>query len=170
MYSWKLSPGGNQSQIKRCSYVFMLHKRKMTRVTAANAEGRWKHALYKISLWPLLTGKTSVTHSKKGTNTSNGWRINIAGQVFLVTPFKIDQNQNRSINKVQNNGKCNVLPIFIEICIKTACWCQSVWSPTWWPEISRNICSWFLQRKRELSLEKLINIKVILFLIHELFR
>ena len=69
--------------------------------------------------------------------------------VFSVTPFKIDenQNQNHSIDKVQNLGnekryiyaktlakiqvrgifrirdiRRNVLPKFIEICMETPCW------------------------------------------------
>ena len=117
--------------------------------------------------------------------------------VFSATPFKIDQNknQNRSIKKVRilgNEGgkyaktlakflvrelfrirdiRRNVLPKFIEICMETPCWQSSGWAPTWRTETDRNICYRVLLQKNVNSFfEELINIKVILFLIHELFR
>ena len=72
--------------------------------------------------------------------------------VFSVTPFKIDQskNQNRSIDKVQNlgderryiGGRKPTETSVTEFCYKSV----------------------------NLFFEKLINIKVIVFLIHELFR
>ena len=87
--------------------------------------------------------------------------------VFSVTPFKIDQNQNenRSIDKVQNLGnerryiskdprqdsgnwgifrirdiRRNVLHKLIEICMETTCWCSHGEAPTWRTETNRNIC------------------------------
>ena len=69
--------------------------------------------------------------------------------VFSVTPFKIDQskNQNRSIDKAQNarrlhGGRKPTETSFTEFCYKSV----------------------------NLFFEKLISIKVILFLIHKLFR
>ena len=117
--------------------------------------------------------------------------------VFSVTPFKIDQNknQNRPIDKVQNLGnkrryiykdprqdsgqgifrirdiRRNVLPKFIDICMEKPCWCS--------PGMSSNMADGkptetsvteFCYKSVILFLEKLINIKVILFLTHELFK
>ena len=104
--------------------------------------------------------------------------------VFSVTPFKIDQNQNRSIDKVQNlgndrryiykdprqdSGQRNIsftrypkkyFTQLIEICMETL----GGQKPT---ETSvTELCF----TRVNLFFEKLINIKVILFLIHELFR
>ena len=78
--------------------------------------------------------------------------------VFSVTPFKIDPNetQNRSIDKsriykkkeakyaktvakiqvtanfLNQDLRRNFLPTFIEISMKTPCWCSSSWASTWW--------------------------------------
>ena len=41
---------------------------------------------------------------------------------------------------------------------------------TWRPESKRNICHWFCYKSVNWSLEELKNIKIILFLIHELLR
>ena len=117
--------------------------------------------------------------------------------VFSVTPFKIDQNrnQNRSIDKSgiweMKGGKYtkflakiqarkisrirdirrNVLRKFVEICMETPCWCSPGWAPTWRTETNKNICYRILIKKSVyLFLEELINVKVILFLIHEQFR
>ena len=46
-----------------------------------------------------------------------------------------------------------------------------IWMGTnWRPETKRNIRHWVLLQKRELSLEELKNIKIIIFRIYELFR
>ena len=74
----------------------------------------------------------------------------------------------------------------LQICVETLCQCSSTWSPTWRPEINRNIwygMVWdgilylnqdyvteFCYKRVNISLEELKNIKIILFLIHELFR
>ena len=117
--------------------------------------------------------------------------------VFIVTPFKIDQNknQNRSIKsriwemkgvtytktlaKIQVRGifrirdiRRNVLPKLKAICMETPCWCSALLDelqhggrkPT---ETSVTV---FGYKSVNLFFEKLINIKVILFLIRELFR
>ena len=65
----------------------------------------------------------------------------------------------------------NVLPKFIEICLETLCWCPSGWAPNLAhgnqqkPSVTE-----FGYKSVNLFLEELINIKVILFRIHELFR
>ena len=64
----------------------------------------------------------------------------------------------------------NVLPKLIEICLETPCWCSPGWAPTWRTETNRNICYRVCYKSVNLFLEKLINIKVILFLIHELLK
>ena len=64
----------------------------------------------------------------------------------------------------------NVLPKLIEICMETPCWWSPGWAPTWRTETNRNICCRVCYKSVNLFFEKLINIKVILFLIHELFR
>ena len=56
-----------------------------------------------------------------------------------------------------------------EICMETPCWYPPGWAPTWGTETSKNITE-FWYKSVNLFLEELINIKVILFLIHELFR
>ena len=107
-----------------------------------------------------------------------------------------NENQNRSVVKVRNLGKeikegryakflakirvianflklvmpRNVLPKFIEICMDTFCRSLPGWEPTLPPETKRNICHCVLLKSVSLSLEELRNIKIIIFLIHELFR
>ena len=56
----------------------------------------------------------------------------------------------------------NVLAKFIEICMETLCWCPPGWAQTWRTETNKNICYRILVQKRD--------IKVIFFIIHELFR
>ena len=66
----------------------------------------------------------------------------------------------------------NVLPKFIELCMETPCWSSSGRAPTRRMEINRNICyrTEFCYKSMNLLLEELINIKVKLFLILQLFR
>ena len=118
--------------------------------------------------------------------------------VFSVTPFKIDQNknQNHSVDKVQNlgnetryiykdprqdSGQRNITytrypkECFTQTyrdCLESPWWYSPAWAPTWRTETNRNICYRVCYKGVNLyiSFEKLINIKVILFLIHELFR
>ena len=116
--------------------------------------------------------------------------------VFSVTPFKIDQNQIKTIRWIKSRiwemkrgtytktlGKIrvrgilgirdirrNVLPKLIEICLESPWWYSPAWAPTWRTETNRNICYRVCYKSVNLFFEKLINIKVILFLIHELFR
>ena len=114
--------------------------------------------------------------------------------VFSVTPLKIDQNQNqnqnRSIDKVQNlgnerryiykdprqdSGQRNIsytrypkkcfTQTYTEICMETPCWSAHLDELQWETSVTE-----FWYRSVNLFFEKLINIKVILFLIHELFR
>ena len=119
----------------------------------------------------------------------------IAG--FSVTPFEIDQNQNQnlSIDKVQNlanerryiykdprqdSGQRNIwytrypkkcfTQIYRDLYMETPCWCSPAWAPTWRTETNRKICYRVLLQKREFIFRRTHNIKVILFLIHELFR
>ena len=47
----------------------------------------------------------------------------------------------------------------LQICVETLCQCSSTWSPTWRPEINRNICCY---KDVNLSLEELENIQIIL--------
>ena len=85
--------------------------------------------------------------------------------------FKIDRNKNQKPFRVwdKEKGKYakplakiqftaiflkqdmrrNVLPKFIEICMKTPRWGPCGWAPTWRPETNRNICHWVLLQKRE---------------------
>ena len=111
--------------------------------------------------------------------------------VFCVTPFKIDQNknQNRSVDKVQNLGnerryiiktlaKIQIRGIFrILILILT---CRYLYGKTLLvlldelqhggrKQIETSVTE-FCYKSVNSFFEKLINIKVILFLIHELFR
>ena len=64
----------------------------------------------------------------------------------------------------------NVLRKFIEIFMETPCWCPPGWAPTWRTETNKKSVTEFWYKSVNLLLEELINIKVILFLIHELFR
>ena len=64
----------------------------------------------------------------------------------------------------------NFLPNFIGICTETPCWCPSRWAPSWRPEPTETSVTAFCYKSVNLSLEELENIKMILFLIHELFR
>ena len=54
----------------------------------------------------------------------------------------------------------NVLPKFIEICMEPPCWCPSGWAPTWLIETS---VTEYCYKSVNLSLEKLKNIKIVLF-------
>ena len=63
----------------------------------------------------------------------------------------------------------NVLRKFIEICMETPCWCPPGWAPTWRTETNKKICYRVLVQKREFIARGTLNIKVILFVIHELF-
>ena len=81
----------------------------------------------------------------------------------------------KTLAKIQVRGiflirdiRRNVLPIFIEICMETPCWCSSGWAPTWKP--TETSVTEFCYKSVNLFFNELINIKVILFLIHELFR
>ena len=111
--------------------------------------------------------------------------------VFSVTSFKIVQNknQNLSIDKVQNLGmkggtykktlakiqvrgifrildiRRNVLPKLIEICMETLDELQRGGRKPTETSVTE-----FCYKSVNLFFEKLTNIKVILFLIHELFR
>ena len=66
----------------------------------------------------------------------------------------------------------NVLPTFIEICMETPCWCPPVWAPTGQGgrKPTKISVTEFWYKSVDLFLEELININVILFLIHEMFR
>ena len=61
----------------------------------------------------------------------------------------------------------NVLRKFIEICMETPSWCPPGWAPTWRTETNKNICYRVLVQKREFIPRGTLNIKVILFVIHE---
>ena len=61
----------------------------------------------------------------------------------------------------------NVLPKFIELCMETPCWSSSGWAPTWKP--TETSVTEFCYESVNLLLEELINIKVMFFLILELF-
>ena len=76
--------------------------------------------------------------------------------VFSVTPFKIDQNknQNRSIDKVQNLGNER----------------KYIYKDPRQDEPTEASVTEVCYKSVNLFFERLINIKVILFLIHELFR
>ena len=62
------------------------------------------------------------------------------------------------------------LPKFIELCMETTCWSSSGRAPTSRTETNRNICYRVCYKSVNLLPEELINIKVILFLIHELLK
>ena len=65
----------------------------------------------------------------------------------------------------------NVFTTLIEICMETPCWCPSRWAPTWRTETKRSITvTEFCYKRVNLFFEELIKIKVIIFLILELFR
>ena len=117
--------------------------------------------------------------------------------VFSVTPFKINQNQNqnRSIDKVQNlgnekrdiykdprqdSGQRNIwYTRYLKICF-TQTYKDSVWrrhAGAHLDELQHSgrkpteiFVTEFCFKSVNLYFEKLINIKVILFLRHELFR
>ena len=117
--------------------------------------------------------------------------------VFSVTPFKIDRNKNQncSVDKsrvwekkegqyakplakihqvtvifLKQNMRRNVLPKLIEICVKTPCWSPSGWAPHGSRKLTETSATEFCFRNKNLSLEEIKDIKIILFLIHELFR
>ena len=113
-------------------------------------------------------------------------------QVFSVTPFKIDQNknQNRSIDKVQNlgnerryiykdlrqdSGQRNIsYTRYPKKCFTQTyrdLYGDAMLVLTWMSSNpTETSVTEFCYKSVNLFLEKLINIKVILFLIHELFR
>ena len=65
----------------------------------------------------------------------------------------------------------NVLRKFIEICMETPCRCPSRWAPAHGGrKPTKTSVTEFWYKSVNLFLEELINIKVILFLIHELLR
>ena len=86
---------------------------------------------------------------KGGTYTKTLAKIKVRG-IFLI----------RDIRR-------NLLPKLIEICMETPCWCSPGWVPTWRTETS---VTEFCYKRVNLVFEKLINVKVILFLIREMFR
>ena len=90
---------------------------------------------------------------KGGKYTKFLAKIQVSGRIFRI----------RDIQR-------NVLPKFKEICMETPCWCPPGWAPTRRTETNKNIYYRVLVQKPEFILEELINIKLILSLIHELFR
>ena len=90
---------------------------------------------------------------KGGKYTKFLAKIQVSGRIFRI----------RDIQR-------NVLPKFKEICMETPCWCPPGWAPTRRTETNKNIITEFWYRSLNLFLEELINIKLILSLIHELFR
>ena len=67
------------------------------------------------------------------------------GGKYTKTLAKI---QARRIFRIRDIRR-NVLPKFIESCMKTPCWCPPGWAPTWRTETNRNICYRVLVQKRE---------------------
>ena len=63
----------------------------------------------------------------------------------------------------------NVLPKFIEICMETPSWCPPGWAQHGGRKPTKTFVTCYLLSVN-LFLGELINIKVILFLIYELFR
>ena len=64
----------------------------------------------------------------------------------------------------------NVLRKFIEICMQTPCWCPPGGHQHGGRKPTKTSLTEFWYKSVNLFLEELKNIKVILFLIHELFR
>ena len=64
----------------------------------------------------------------------------------------------------------NALPKFIEICMETPCWCPLDGHQHGGRKPTKTSVTEFWHKKVNLFLEEHINIKVIIFLIHELFR
>ena len=116
--------------------------------------------------------------------------------VFGVTPFKIDRNKNQNRSKVKfriwevKGGTCtktlakiqvigifrirdirkNVLPRLIEISMRRYAGAHLAEPQhAGWKSTEASVTE-FCYKSVNLFFEKLINIKVILFLIHELFR
>ena len=116
------------------------------------------------------------------------WKSEQADVPFAISGFQchaiqidqiiINERRQETLAKIQVRGifrirdiQRNVLPKFVEICMETPCWCPCGWAPTWQTETSRNISvTKFCYKSVNLFFEELISIKVIIFLIHELFR
>ena len=77
--------------------------------------------------------------------------------------------QVRGIFRIRDVRK-NDLPKFIEICMETPCWCHPDEHQHGGRKPTETSVTEFCYKSVNLFFEKLINIKVILFLIHELFR
>ena len=123
--------------------------------------------------WSEIWSRVRIWRVGRHTPTTNYKQL----LVFIVTPFKIDQNenQNRWTDKSRiwkmKGGKYTktlakiwveeiirirdirgkVLPKSIELCMETPCWSSSGWAPTWRTETSRKICYRVLVQKRELT-------------------
>ena len=122
------------------------------------------------------------------TSLLMSWKSEQADVPFAISGFQchaiqidqiiINERRQETLAKIQVRGifrirdiQRNVLPKFLEICMETPCWCPSGWASTWRTETSRNISvTKFCYKSVNLFFEGLISIKVILFLIHELFR
>ena len=91
------------------------------------------------------------------------------GGKYAKTPAKI---QVRRIFQIRDIGR-NVLPIFIEIGMETPCWYSLGHLDELQPadgNQQKHLLPSFATKSVKLFFEVLINIKVILFLMHELFR
>ena len=65
---------------------------------------------------------------------------------------------------------CFCFTLFIKICMQTACWSPSGWYQHGGPKPTERYVTEFCYKSVNLSLKELNNIKIALFLIHELFR
>ena len=98
--------------------------------------------------------------------------------IFRVTPFRKDQSpeseKRKKVNLQRPSPRFRSEHFWIRgemFCMEMSCWSSSGWAPTWLRETNRNICHCVLLQKREyITRRELKNIKIILFLIHELFR
>ena len=106
--------------------------------------------------------------------------------VFSVTTFKIDQNKVQNLGNErryiykdpgQDSGQRNisytrypknVLVKFTDICMETPCWCPLDGHQHGGRKPTETFVTEFCYKSVNLLLEELINIKVIVFLIHEL--
>ena len=77
--------------------------------------------------------------------------------------------QVRGIFRIRDVRK-NDLPKFIQICMETPCWCHPDEHQHGGRKPTETSVTEFFYKRVNLLLQDLINIKVILFLIHELFR
>ena len=77
--------------------------------------------------------------------------------------------QVRGISRIRDIRR-NVLPKFIETCMETPCWCPSGWAQHGGRKPTEASVTEFCYKSVNLFFEELINIEVILFLVHELFR